>query len=228
MTPAEKPGGGARHKSGAPRPAAFLDRDGVLNVDHGYAHKPEQFEWIAGAPEAVRMLNDAGYYVFVVTNQSGIARGFFSADDLERMHLRLRELLAVWGVRLTGIEYCPHHVEGVIPQFAVPCGCRKPQPGMLLRAAAAHGIDVRRSWMIGDILDDVQAGNLAGCRSALVDLGTEGRPDCPERWPRVVGRSTADVLRQIAVIEELLPLPSHFAPVSPHSWLAGEQAAVRA
>lgn len=208
--------------------ALFLDRDGTLVEPRHYPSRPEDLILSPAIGPLLRTFQSAGWALVVVTNQSGIARGFFSADDLERMHLRLRELLAVWGVRLTGIEYCPHHVEGVIPQFAVPCGCRKPQPGMLLRAAAAHGIDVRRSWMIGDILDDVQAGNLAGCRSALVDLGTERRPDCPERWPRVVGRSTADVLRQIAVIEELLPLPSHFAPVSPHSWLAGEQAAVRA
>src|SRR5690606_11800499 len=142
--------------------------------------------------------------LIVITNQSGIARGLFTAEDLDRMHARLREMLAVWGVRLTAIEYCPHHVEGGIPHFAIPCGRRKPQPGMLRRAATAHGIDLTRSWMVGDILDDVQAGNLAGCRAALVDLGTERMPDCPERWPRVVGRSTADVLRQIAAIEGLL------------------------
>jgi D-glycero-D-manno-heptose 1,7-bisphosphate phosphatase len=208
--------------------ALFLDRDGTLVEPRHYPSRPEELVLSPAIGPLLRMFQTSGWELIVVTNQSGIARGFFTAEDLERMHARLREMLGVWGVRLTGIEYCPHHVEGVIPHFAIPCGCRKPQPGMLRRAAAAHGIDLTRSWMVGDILDDVQAGNLAGCRTALVDLGTERMPDRPERWPRVVGRSTADVLRQIAVIEGLLPLRSRFTPVWPQSWVAAERAAVQA
>jgi D-glycero-D-manno-heptose 1,7-bisphosphate phosphatase len=164
------------------------------------------------------MFQTSGWELVVVTNQSGIARGYFTEHDLECMHDKLREMLRAWGVELNAIVFCPHHVEGAVPHLAIPCSCRKPQPGMLLEVAAARDIDLARSWMVGDILDDVEAGNRAGCQTVLVDLGTEQSPGHPGRWPRMVARSTADALRYIAVAEDLLPASSAPSPVIPRAW----------
>src|SRR5438105_9598454 len=120
------------------------------------------------------------------TNQSGIARGYFTETTLGRMHEHLLSQLARLQVRIDGIYYCPHHPDGVIAELAICCDCRKPQPGMLLRAAADLDIDLQRSWFVGDILDDVEAGNRAGCRTILVDLGTEAPPDRALRSPSYV------------------------------------------
>ncbi|MCC7022362.1 MAG: HAD family hydrolase [Thermomicrobiales bacterium] len=185
--------------------ALFLDRDGTLVEPRHYPSTPSDLVLQPGIGPLLRMFAAAGWELVVVTNQSGLARGYFTEEALERMHDRLREMLRVWGVELHAIYACPHHIEGIVPHLAVHCRCRKPQPGMLLEAAEDRGIDLSRSWMVGDILDDVEAGNRAGCRTVLVDLGTEGVPDRPERWPRLVARSTADALRQIAFAEELLP-----------------------
>jgi len=142
---------------GARRPAAFLDRDGVLNVDHGYVHKPEQLEWVKGAPEAVRLLNDAGYYVIVITNQSGIARGYFDDSALKSFHAHMQEKLAAQGAHIDAFYYCPHHPEGVIKSLAVRCHCRKPSPGLLEQAASEWPIDLSASFLIGDKDDDMTA-----------------------------------------------------------------------
>jgi D-glycero-D-manno-heptose 1,7-bisphosphate phosphatase len=119
------------------------------------------------------------------------------------MHAWLREMLEEWGVELNAIQFCPHHIEGVVPHLAVACECRKPEPGMLLNAARERDIDLTRSWMIGDILDDIEAGNRAGCRTALVDLGTESLPESDGRRPDLVARTTAEALEQIAIAEGL-------------------------
>ncbi len=183
--------------------ALFLDRDGTLVEPRHYPAHPSDLVLYADIGALLRAFQRAGWALIVVTNQSGIAHGYFTEAMLEKMHDHLRELLRVSDVRLDAIYACPHHIEGVIPQFAIRCECRKPQPGMLLQAAA-RGIDLTRSWMIGDILDDVEAGNRAGCRTALVDLGTERAPDRPERRPSLVAPSTAAALRGIAEREGLL------------------------
>lgn len=141
------------------RPAAFLDRDGVLNVDRGYAHRPDQLEWISGAPEAVRLLNEAGYYVFVITNQSGVARGYYGETDVRQFHAHMRDALRAHGARIDAFYYCPHHPEGVIKELAIRCRCRKPGPGMLEQAARDWPIDLNRSFLIGDKDDDLAAAN---------------------------------------------------------------------
>jgi D-glycero-D-manno-heptose 1,7-bisphosphate phosphatase len=155
--------------AGAPRPAAFLDRDGVLNVDHGYPHRPEQLQWIAGAPDAVRLLNEAGYYVFVVSNQSGVARGFFDEAAVQAFHAHMREALAAQGARVDAFYYCPHHPQGTVPRYALRCDCRKPAPGMLEQAAREFAIDRARSFMIGDKADDVAAAQAFGIRGIRFD-----------------------------------------------------------
>ena len=198
--------------------ALFLDRDGTLVEPRHYPSDPKDLILQPGIGPLLRMFQTSGWDLIVVTNQSGIARGYFTEETLERMHDRLREMLGVWGVELNAIHACPHHVDGVIPHLAIHCRCRKPRPGMLLKAAAERNIDLSRSWMIGDILDDVEAGNRAGCRTVLVDLGTERLPDRPERWPRLVAPSTAEALRHIAFAEDLRPQGPPPARYRPRRW----------
>jgi D-glycero-D-manno-heptose 1,7-bisphosphate phosphatase len=122
----------------------------------------------------LRDLQEAGYELVIVSNQAGVARGYFEEKDLQPVeeHLR-RELLAHSNVDLAGFYYCPHHPEGVVPRYAVECACRKPNPGLLLKAAEELNIDLQQSWMVGDILNDVEAGNLSGCSTVLIDNGNE-------------------------------------------------------
>jgi histidinol-phosphate phosphatase family protein len=148
--------------------AAFLDRDGVLNrkaPEGQYVTRWEEMEFLPGAREAIRSLNQAGYFVVVVSNQRCVAKGLITASELEVMHARMRDEFAAAGARIDAIYYCPHN-------FQPPCSCRKPQPGMLLEAARTYDLDLAESWMIGDSGHDVQAGKSAGCRTArLTDDG---------------------------------------------------------
>jgi len=147
----------------AGRPAAFLDRDGVLNVDLGYVHRIEDLEWVAGAPSAVRRLNDAGYLVIVVTNQSGIGRGYYDEASMESVHQALRAHLAKAGARIDAIYACPFHPEAIVERFRHPDHPdRKPNPGLLLRAMEEFPIDPARSFMIGDKDSDMEAARRAG------------------------------------------------------------------
>lgn len=139
------------------RPTVFLDRDGVLNVDRGYVYKPDQLEWIAGAAEAVRLLNEAGYLVLVVTNQSGIARGYYDEAAMHRLHAHMQDSLRTQGAHVDAFYYCPHHPEGSVKELAVRCHCRKPEPGMLQQAAREWPIDLGRSFLIGDKDADIAA-----------------------------------------------------------------------
>jgi D-glycero-D-manno-heptose 1,7-bisphosphate phosphatase len=154
------------------RPAAFFDRDGVLNVDHGYAYRPDQFEWIAGAPEAVRLLNEAGYYVFVVTNQSGIARGYYEEAAMHQFHALMQDALRTQGAHVDAFYYCPHHPEGTVKELAVRCHCRKPEPGMLEQAAREWPVDLGRSFLIGDKDADMAAAAAFKIRGIKFDSKT--------------------------------------------------------
>ncbi len=153
--------------------AIFLDKDGTLIEDIPYNADPQRVRPMSGALEALRRLQGAGYRLIVVSNQSGVARGFFPEGALEAVEERLRAILLEGGVTLAGFYYCPHHPQGSLPEYAVDCTCRKPKPGMLLRAAQEHDIDLQASWMIGDILDDIQAGKSAGCKAILISNGHE-------------------------------------------------------
>jgi D-glycero-D-manno-heptose 1,7-bisphosphate phosphatase len=144
------------------KPAAFLDRDGVINVDSGYVHAWEDYRFLPGVFEALRALEEAGYALVIVTNQSGIARKLYSEAAYQALTMRLRQALAERGVRLTGIYHCPHHPDGVVPALSFACSCRKPAPGMLLQAAAEHALDLASSVLIGDRDSDLQAGRNAG------------------------------------------------------------------
>jgi D-glycero-D-manno-heptose 1,7-bisphosphate phosphatase len=151
----------------AARPALFLDRDGVLNVDRGYVHRIEDFEWIAGAPEAVAAFNRRGWWVIVVTNQSGVARGLYTEDDMERLHAHMQAELAARGARLDRIYHCPFHEDGLIERYRRDSFDRKPRPGMLLRAMADFPVDRSRSFLIGDKQADVEAAQAAGIEGFL-------------------------------------------------------------
>jgi D-glycero-D-manno-heptose 1,7-bisphosphate phosphatase len=144
------------------RPAAFLDRDGVINVDEGYTYRPEALRFIPGAPEAIRRLNEAGYLVVVVTNQSGVARGLYTEAEMDAFHAHLQARLAEHGARLDAIYACPYHPEATIPIYRQDHPDRKPRPGMILRALHDLAIDRDRSFLIGDQDTDIQAASAAG------------------------------------------------------------------
>ncbi|RNC65822.1 MAG: D-glycero-beta-D-manno-heptose 1,7-bisphosphate 7-phosphatase [Desulfuromonadales bacterium] len=151
--------------------AVFLDRDGTINVEKSYLHRSEEFEFISGAPEAIRLLKEAGFLVIVVTNQSGVARGYYDEEAVHRLHRFMDGELATVGACVDAYYLCPHHpLHGVGP-YRTDCACRKPLPGMLMAAAQALGIDLSRSWIIGDKEADVAAGLAAGCRPLLVMTG---------------------------------------------------------
>lgn len=154
------------------RPAVFLDRDGVLIVDRGYPHLESHLEFVEGAAEAVRRLNDAGYLVVVVTNQSGVARGYFTEAQMHAFNALMKKRLAEQGARLDAIYACPFHPEALVEAWRHPDHPdRKPNPGMLLRAIREHDIDPHKSFLIGDKPDDVEAARRAGVAGFLFEGG---------------------------------------------------------
>ncbi len=148
--------------------AVFFDRDGTLIHDPGYLNHPDQVQVVDGAAEALKEFQLLGYKTVVATNQSGVARGIVTVEMLERIHDRLRELLAAKGAALDAIYYCPYHADGVVPEYTKDSDWQKPKPGMLVAAAQEMDIDLTRSWMIGDSDRDVEAGRSAGCRTILI------------------------------------------------------------
>ncbi len=174
-----------------------MDRDGTLIRNHHYGSDPNRIQLLEGVPEGLGLLRRAGYILIVVTNQSGIARGYFTERQLGLMHRRLGEMLEELGAAIDGWYYCPHHPEGVIPEYSVACDCRKPRPGMVHRACRELGIDPSVSWLMGDILDDVEAGKRAGTRAILLNVGTEGEPDCPERTPEFIADNFSEAVEYI-------------------------------
>ena len=178
------------------REAVFLDRDGTLIEEVNYLSAPEQVKLIPGAAEAVRRLNAAGVLVVVVTNQAGVARGYFPESRVGAVHAHLSALLADRGAHIDAYFHCPHHPTEGVGAYRVACACRKPKPGLLLAAARELDIDLARSWMIGDKPCDAEAGAAAGCRTMLVRTG-HGRA-----LP-VDAETVADLAAAIAVWAEL-------------------------
>lgn len=168
--------------------AIFLDKDGTLIDDIPYNVNPDLICLKGSVIEGLQKLQSAGYKFIIVSNQSGVARGYFQEQALIKVEEKLKNLLADEQINLEGFYYCPHHPEGLIDVYAKSCGCRKPLPGMLTTAALEHDINLNASWMIGDILNDIEAGNRAGCHSILVDNGgeTEWVKDKPFREPVAV------------------------------------------
>jgi D-glycero-D-manno-heptose 1,7-bisphosphate phosphatase len=178
-------------RSARVRPAVFFDRDGTLIVDKNYLSKPEEVELIPGAAEAIRILRDVGYRVYVVSNQSGVARGYFSEASVRRVTSHLRALLAAQGARLDGFFHCPHHPQGTVARYRKDCRCRKPGPGMVEAAARRHPLDLRRSFIVGDKIDDLstaRAAGLAGGILVLTGYGKKSRKGIPRGTRAQVAR----------------------------------------
>ncbi len=149
--------------------AIFLDRDGVIVKDKGYIHKIEDMEIIEGAADAVKAFNNAGFKVIVVSNQAGIARGYYKEDDTVEFNKAMLDKLEKAGAQIDAVYFCPHHpTEGKVEKYSKVCECRKPAPGMILQAAKEHEIDLRYSWMIGDRQSDIEAGKKAGCKTIFI------------------------------------------------------------
>lgn len=142
--------------------ALFLDRDGVINVDRGYVGRAEDFEIIPGIVDVLQVGQSRGYLLIVVTNQSGIARGYFTNEDYAALELHMRQRFSEFGITFSAVYHCPHHPDGVVPELSVKCSCRKPAPGLILQAVNDFDIDLARSVLIGDKQTDVEAASAAG------------------------------------------------------------------
>ena len=151
--------------------AVFFDRDGVLNAEVGYLWQIDKFAWIDGARNAIKLCNERGLLVVVVTNQSGIARGMYTAREVNALHAFMQESLAQVGAHIDAFYFCPHHPEGVVDEFSIVCDCRKPKPGLILKACAELDIDPARSILFGDSERDIKAAQAAGLRDGIFFAG---------------------------------------------------------
>jgi D-glycero-D-manno-heptose 1,7-bisphosphate phosphatase len=152
--------------------AVFFDRDGVLDVDTGYISRPEEIRWIPGALDTLALLKRKGYLVFVVTNQSGIARGYFTVETMNHLHAFMEKEIEAAGGAIDHIYFCPHHpTKGVIPELTIRCSCRKPQPGLILQAFRDYDVDKEHSFLVGDRMSDVDAALGAGIPGFLFQEG---------------------------------------------------------
>lgn len=149
--------------------AIFLDRDGTLNVEKNYLYKIEDFEFIPGMPEAIKKWNELGYKVIVVTNQAGVARGFYSENDVKSLHAFINDSLAKLGAHIDAFYYCPHHPIHGIGKYKIECNCRKPKTGMLEQAIADFDIDITKSFLFGDHDSDIEAGETMNIKSYKVE-----------------------------------------------------------
>jgi D-glycero-D-manno-heptose 1,7-bisphosphate phosphatase len=168
------------------RRAVFLDRDGTVSEEVGYINHIDRFRLYPWAAPSIRELNQAGIPVFLVTNQAGVARGYFSERLVREVHARLERELGDGGARLDAIYYCPHHPEGVVEFYRVSCECRKPKTGMLLRAAREHDLDLSTSFVVGDRYYDLEMGHRVGARGILVlsGYGQGEYTHMRNSWPR--------------------------------------------
>lgn len=153
--------------------AIFIDKDGTLIHDIPYNVNPDLITLQDGALEALKFLQLQGYLIVIVSNQPGVAHGFFEESSLKAVENKISGLLERKGINLAGFYYCPHYPNAIVSRFSKTCQCRKPMPGLIIKAAHELNIDRSRSWMIGDILHDVEAGKRAGCRTILLNNGNE-------------------------------------------------------
>jgi histidinol-phosphate phosphatase family protein len=185
------------------RPTIFLDKDGTLVENVPYNIDPQLIQPARGAVAGLSLLARAGYQLVVVSNQSGVARGYFEEAALVAVEQQIRGIVEAAGAGLAGFYYCPHYPSGSVARYAMECDCRKPKPGLLLRAAGELDAAIDESWMVGDILDDVEAGHLAGCRAALIVNGGETLWQLTAvRKPEVVATDLFDAARKILSYSE--------------------------
>lgn len=199
-------------------PAVFLDKDGTLVHDVPYNADPTKVRLRHDAGSALASLQRRGYRLVLVSNQPGLARGMFLETALDRIWAAMADALSPYGVVLDGIYYCPHHPDGTVPELTRPCDCRKPAPGLLLRAAEELDLDLSRSWLIGDILDDIEAGRRAGCRTILLDVGSETEwRSGSYRQPDRVAASLTEAAAEI-IAAESSPATQGDAPPETAKW----------
>lgn len=148
--------------------AVFLDRDGTIIEDVGYPHERSKIKFLPGVREAIKLLNKNRFKVIVATNQSGVARGYFTEETVKEINRYIQESLVKGGAFIDKFYYCPHHIEGTVEKYRKECYCRKPDPGMLEEAAREFGIDLKTSFVIGDKISDIEAGHRAGCKTIFL------------------------------------------------------------
>ncbi len=153
------------------KPAVFIDRDGTINEQMGFINHLSRFVLLPGAAEAIRLLNRNGYWVFVVTNQSGVARGFFPIQLVHEVHNYMERSLLKYGAKVDGIFFCPHYPCGEVKEYSIDCTCRKPGTGLIEMASSQFNIDMTRSWVVGDSASDIAMAQRAGLKSVLVKTG---------------------------------------------------------
>lgn len=183
----------------ARRPAVFLDRDGTLNVEVNYLHRIENFEWVPGAPDAVRRLNALGLPVLVVTNQAGVAHGHFPEEKIEQLHAFIQEELRKHEAQINAFYYSPYHPEGNVPEYRKKSPCRKPNPGMFKQAIREWAVDPARSYVVGDKNSDLIPGNELGMTTVRVQTGY-GRREEDDTIPDYI---VPDIRSAVALIEQL-------------------------
>ena len=152
------------------RPALFLDRDGVINQERDYVHKIDEFHFIDGVFDACREMSKAGYRLIIITNQAGIARGYYTEDEFHHLTKWMLDEFRQQGIEIDGVYYCPHHPVHGVDEYRRTCDCRKPAPGMIFRAAKEHTLDLRRSILVGDKATDIEAGRAAGVGCCVLVL----------------------------------------------------------
>jgi D-glycero-D-manno-heptose 1,7-bisphosphate phosphatase len=196
------------------RPAIFIDRDGTISDEIGYVNHAARFRVFPWAIDAIRLVNRSGHLAVMVTNQAGVARGYFPEQVVHDVHARLLEALAAGDARLDGLYYCPHHPQAGREPYRQDCDCRKPRPGMLRRAAQELGIDLARSWVVGDRLGDLQVAWAVGARGAMVRSGygrgeLENHAGSWERQPDLVAEHLLEAVSRI------LAMPAGQGPAGP-------------
>lgn len=194
--------------------AIFIDKDGTLIKNVPYNVDPSLVELEDSAARAMQLLKQDGFLLIVISNQSGVAHGYFKPTALDAVKSRIQDLLNSENAAIDAFYFCPHHEAGSVSEYALNCACRKPEPGMILQAAVDFNVDLSSSWMIGDILHDVEAGNKAGCKTILIDNGNETAWITNEmRWPAYIVRNlreaAAVILQPERDVEPLFELPKY-------------------
>ena len=189
------------------RRAVFMDRDGTISEEVGYVNHVSRYRVFPFAARAVRALNEAGWLAVLITNQAGVARGYFEEEMIGRVHGVLAEELKLAGARLDAVYYCPHHPSVGEPPYRFDCDCRKPRPGLIRRAAEELGIDLRRSWMVGDRYSDTELARNAGVRAAFVLTGYgrgehEHQSHAWKHRPDLVAENLLEAVKKIVTSDE--------------------------
>ncbi len=175
--------------------AIFLDRDGTLIEDVGYPHKIEQIKFLPQVAEAITLSNSHGFKVIIVTNQSGVARGYFTEDAVVEFNRYIVQALSAQGAIIDAVYFCPHHVEGAVERYRKDCTCRKPRPGMIQRAAADLDIELARSFVVGDKMSDVEAGRRATCKTVLLNEQNAVEAPDPLQFTDFIAPSLLEAVR---------------------------------